>query len=111
MTTNTYELQEGVDLAENSSEDDDQNSEHSSIASVDPPPLNWNCKTGQIPNNTEYPLLNVFRIPTDNIQTMNGILNEIIKILSHKEGIKGVKGSFRSNNRRNNSETLFLPIR
>ena len=45
------------------------------------------------------------------MQTMNVIVNEILKILSHKNGIEGMKGSFRTVNPRNNSETLFVPIR
>ena len=42
---------------------------------------------------------------------MNEILYEILKILSQKEGIEGVRGRFRAVNPRNNSETLFVPIR
>ena len=67
VTTTTRVLQEGGDLAENSSENDDQNSKYSSISNVDPPPLNCNYKTGQIPNNIEYLLLNAFNVPTDNM--------------------------------------------
>ena len=54
------------------------------VACPPSPSIMWNIKSGKLANKENYPVLNEFKIPVSNDQTINQLLCELIKLKSEK---------------------------
>ena len=71
----------------------------------------WTVKGRNVPSADDFPLMHAFTIPIDNMQTIQCLLNDLIKVAVRlEEGICRKIGSFKMLNYRDNHTNLYLPI-
>ena len=66
----------------------------------------WNIKSGELANKENYPVLNEFKIPVSNDQTINQLLCKLIKLKSEKSnGITNFNIT-----EKNSTDSMYLQI-
>ena len=71
----------------------------------------WSFKGGNVPLAENFPLMHAFNIPVDNMQTIQCLLNELIKVAVRLEEDSCRKiGSFKKLNYRDNRTNSYVPI-